>query len=743
MKIRTDFVTNSSSSSFVTVNVSSGTLETYLSQNRLNSIFHNLEYLSDDGEIIRAELEKSVAQSLLAILEKVKEEIITGSNIEDFIGADEESIQELIEFIKKNKQVIDAEADCNIELKYSDGEDGFAYVQSLVCKDHHGKLVKWPCADGWNYEDGCGYDQIQEFNSRLFNGENQDLNELGYDAIWDLVWDDDALTTAIEKTGTVEEFEVEKPKKNAKANFEKKKKPKEIRIDTAPQTLKEFKQYFKSKEFGGKIHIDEIKKNVLEVVIPGEVDGMPVVIDQSRCNRNDKIERVVFSEGFSEISSDCFNDCKNLKEVVFASTIKKIGSGVFENCPWRNELGDLFIINGILASYIGKENDLIIPEGVTRINDYAFNYNSDIKSVLIPESVEYIGDSAFNGCSNLESIKLPDHDIDFGVNPFAGTAWEESQQDWVILNGVLLGVTDNFYYSHFINTTELILPEGIRSIGKNTHGFGIKHWENVKTIVLPEGLEEIGESAFMDFTNLEDVTMPSTLKKIGNNAFFRCLSLSRINIPDGLKEIGISAFSGNSGWNDTPSSAPVIEEVILPDTIEVIGASAFAYCEKLKKLRLPAKLDVIPSALAHSCKALECLEMPAQCRVIEGDAFEGCVELTTIKMPADVETMGRRIFCGCEKLLGLNLPGSIRSFGWAAFKRCGAITSFVIPEGVTALPEELFEHCNSMQSITIPSSVTLIEGKVFDGCPDLTLKVESGSYAEQYAKDNNIKFELV
>ena len=747
MKIRMDFVTNSSSSSFMVVNVSSSTLETYLSENGLEGIFDSLEYLSEDGDVIQAELNKSVAQSLIAILKKMAEELMIGSYSEEFIGADEEAIQDLIEFIKKNKQIIDAEANCEIELKYSDGEEGYAYVQSLVCKNRHGKLVKWPCTDGWNFQDGGGYGQIQEFSSKMFNGEITELDDIGYDAIWDIVWDDDALTTAIERTGIVEEFEVTKPTKDLKANYNKPKKPEVIRITSAPKTLKECRQLFKCEVYGGKLYIDDIKNNVAEVVIPSEVDGMPVVIDQSRCNKNKKIERIVFSEGFTTIGADCFNDCKNLKEVSFASTIKSVGSGVFKNSPWRKQQGDWLIINGILVSYTGKESEVVIPEGVTIIGDYAFSSmewdwasKKALESVIIPESVKYIGDSAFNGCSNLKSIQLPDCDIEFGTNPFSGTAWAEFQPDWVIINGVLLGVTDKYYYSNFRDSTSLTIPEGIKIIGKNTLGFGIRKWENVKTIVLPEGLEVIGDNAFMEFKSLEEVHLPSTLTKIGNYAFYRCTSFSKVDFPDGLKEIGKSAFSDNSGWKDKPSTATAIEEVILPDTVEIIGDGAFAYCDNLKKLRLPKRIDIIPGALVHSCKYLEYLEMPEECREIGDDAFESCAKLTSINMPSGVEKLGRRVFYGCTNLQALDLPDSIQSFGWGAFKRCGAIISFVIPEGVTELPAELFEHCTSITNITVPSSVNAIEDKVFDDCPNLTLTVKAGSFAEQYAKENGIPF---
>ena len=47
---------------------------------------------------------------------------------------------------------------------------------------------------------------------------------------------------------------------------------------------------------------------------------------------------------------------------------------------------------------------VIIPEGVTRIGNYAFFHCSNLKSVTIPVGVTTIGNFAFNNCSSLETI---------------------------------------------------------------------------------------------------------------------------------------------------------------------------------------------------------------------------------------------------------------------------------------------------------------------------------------------------
>ncbi len=71
----------------------------------------------------------------------------------------------------------------------------------------------------------------------------------------------------------------------------------------------------------------------------------------------------------------------------------------------------------------------------------------------------------------------------------------------------------------------------------------------------------------------------------------------------------------------------------------------------------------------------------------------------------------------------------------------GNDSDVVIPDNVTSITG--FYMCKSLTSITVPDSIVDIDEGAFKDCENLTIYATAGSYAEEYAEENNIPFKAI
>ena len=87
------------------------------------------------------------------------------------------------------------------------------------------------------------------------------------------------------------------------------------------------------------------------------------------------------------------------------------------------------------------------------------------------------------------------------------------------------------------------------------------------------------------------------------------------------------------------------------------------------------------------------------------------------------------------------IPDSVKTVGAYSFYGCTSLELATIPSSVTAIKAATFYGCINLHEITIPASVEIIAANAFNGCENLTIKAETGSYAETYANEHGITFE--
>ncbi len=94
-----------------------------------------------------------------------------------------------------------------------------------------------------------------------------------------------------------------------------------------------------------------------------------------------------------------------------------------------------------ITGYTGSGGDVVIPNGVTTIENCIFQFNKSITSVVIPDSVTTIGDNAFDQCESLKTVR-------FGTNSQLTT----------------IGVSA---FSYCPNIESISISDSVTSIGKN------------------------------------------------------------------------------------------------------------------------------------------------------------------------------------------------------------------------------------------------------------------------------------
>lgn len=140
-------------------------------------------------------------------------------------------------------------------------------------------------------------------------------------------------------------------------------------------------------------------------------------------------------------------------------------------------LGGFFEGNTALGS-------IILPSGMTKINNPGFTGCTKLTSVTLPETLKIIGGKAFKGCSSLKSIIIPN-----SVTSISGSAFD--------------------------SCTALTY------------------------VKLPDGITELSESTFRDCTALPTVTVPASVATIDKTCFQNCKALAEITLlnPDAVVEI--------------------------------------------------------------------------------------------------------------------------------------------------------------------------------------------------------------
>lgn len=306
----------------------------------------------------------------------------------------------------------------------------------------------------------------------------------------------------------------------------------------------------------------EIEDSVepVEIVIPSEIEGLPVVELGDRVFSNSPVKTVVIPESVKRFGAGLFREARHLQYVKLPTTITSLLGQFFNSCD--------------------SLEYFIIPDHITHIGSSAFS-SSGLRSIEIPDTVTSFEnwDSLFAHCENLEYVKLPNA-IKTLCYTFRGcTALKQ------VILPESLETLENDVFVGCRSLEQIDLPNTLTFIEPETFsGSGLR------SISIPESVTN-----FQDLTlagQLEAITLPDNVTHINNKLLGRNKNLKRINLPASLQSIENGAFYELSS----------LEELIIPETLTAIEwgeendafygtALPLATQAKLKQLGYPGKFN--------------------------------------------------------------------------------------------------------------------------------------------------------
>ena len=301
------------------------------------------------------------------------------------------------------------------------------------------------------------------------------------------------------------------------------------------------------------------KQGTALVAVPGGISGSYVVpsstyiLESGSFQGCVNLESVTIGKSISYFDYDLFHGCSSLKEVCVEE-----GNEVFSS---KN--GVLLQNEGMELIYVPQNMGgvLAVPDGVSRIDDFAMINGSKLAGIVLPSSYSDYQGNIFEFAYSLKSIEVD-----------GGNALFES------FDGCLYDKAD----------TLLAVPVN-KSGG----------------LVIMDGTVEIAVDAMDMCTKITSVTIPESLHDLESYALYGCES---------LVEIRVSADNPYYSSVDGVLFDKNIEKLIMypegrdgsytvPDGVKIIADASFASC-KIESVYIPASVASIEDSAFSGCFSL-------------------------------------------------------------------------------------------------------------------------------------------
>ncbi len=429
-------------------------------------------------------------------------------------------------------------------------------------------------------------------------------------------------------------------------------------------------------------------------------------------------------------------------------------------------------------------DELIIPNSVTKIDDYAFGTNTQIKKLTIEDGESEltigISDYYYSGISDEYGNYISIQPMFQGVEELY---WGRPLKYSNIYSSPIAGnPVRKVTFGSYVTTIPKYTFYGCYSINTVDVKGGIAQWcifdfsdpytdpfgnamagmegdsrkvlfngvELSGAVVIPEDITTIPSHAFQyGCKGITDLTLPAGVTDIADGAFKQLTSLKTIQLStENTSFKVIDNVLYNYDVTKILCFPQMIEgEYVMPSTISEIGDYQFYNCQNLTKVTLSDQIKTINNYAFQNCQKLNSVVIPASVESIGDFGFADCTSLTNVSFEdnSNLKEIKTYAFYNCNKLAEISLPAkldSIGSYGFAdctsltnvsfednsnlkeiktyAFHNCNKLAEISLPAKLESIGEYAFANCSKLSSISIPASVSSIYDYAFNGCTSIT-----------------------
>lgn len=371
------------------------------------------------------------------------------------------------------------------------------------------------------------------------------------------------------------------------------------------------------------------------------------------------LNSITIPNNVREIGQYAFYNCSHLTNITFGKTVPTIGYSAFLNCnalskvtisdvsSWCKITFSDYYSNPLYYSHHlymnGQEiKQLVIPEGVTALNNFAFVNGTSFLELTLPHTLESIGIYAFEGCKRLTNVALGS-----SITSIRSQAFKDCTA---------------------INSVTCLAPTPPTMEAVDCFDSDCYDWA---TLYVPG--DKVDEYKSTLYWNKFANTFGTGIEVDG---LFYLFDPDKGEATVTYKDETYCSYTG---------------EVMIPETVNYggaeytvtgIGKAAFAYCDELTSVAIPNTVTSI------------------------GDyAFMYCEGLTSITIPNSVTSIGDNSFDGCGAICAIEIPNSVASIGSMAFQGCTSLTDIMIGSDLASIGAKAFNYCNSLHSVTCMGNV--------------------------------------